>query len=145
MSTLILGLGNPNLKDDSIGIRIVEMLRGKVDADTDFLTTTSFDVIYKILGYDRVIIVDAIKTGKEPGTIHVLDVDELFVSYKFDGSHSLDLATSIKIGYEIFGDEMPKDIKIVAVEVEDVDFGCECSEKVKKSVSKVVEIIKSIL
>jgi len=145
MSTLILGLGNPNLKDDSIGIRIVEMLRGKVDADTDFLTTTCFDVIYRILGYDRVIIVDAIKTGKEPGTIHVLDVDELFVSYKFDGSHSLDLATSIKIGYEIFGDEMPKDIKIVAVEVEDVDFGYECSEKVKKSVSKVVEIIKSIL
>jgi len=141
MKTIILGIGNPFLKDDSVGIRVAEMLKGRVDADIEVLTTTDFDVIGKLLGYDKAIIVDGIKTGKEPGTVHVLSVDNLFVSYKFSGSHSLDLATSIKIGYELFGDEMPKEIKIVAIEVEDVDFGYECSESVKKAIPKAVEII----
>jgi len=141
MKTIILGIGNPVLKDDSVGIKVAEMLKGKVDADVDFLASTDFNVIGKILGYDRAIIVDAIKTGKEPGTIHVLNVNDLFVSYNFSGSHSLDLATSIKIGYEIFGDEMPKEIKIIAIEVEDVDFGYECSESVKNAIPKAVEMI----
>ncbi|WP_457548549.1 hydrogenase maturation protease [Archaeoglobus sp.] len=145
MKTIVIGIGNPYLSDDSVGLRVAEELKGKVEADVDFLTSTDFDVVGKILGYDRAIIVDAIKKIKEAGKIHILSVDDLFVSYKFTGSHSLDLATSIKIGYEIFGDEMPKDIKIVAIEVEKIDFGYECSEKVKDAIPKAVEIVKSLV
>ncbi len=145
MKTIVIGIGNPYLSDDSVGLRVAEELRGKVEADVDFLTSTDFDVVGKILGYDRAIIVDAIKKINEAGKIHILNVDDLFVSYKFSGSHSLDLATSIKIGYEIFGDEMPKDIKIVAIEVENIDFGYDCSEKVKEAIPRAVEIVKRLI
>ncbi len=145
MKTVIVGIGNPYLKDDSVGLRIAEELKGKVDADVEFLTTTDLDVVGKVLGYDRAIIVDAIKKVEEAGKVHVLDVDDLFITYHFSNSHSLDLATSIKIGYELFGDEMPKEIKIVAVEVEDVSFGYECTEEVRKAIPKAVEIIKSLI
>ncbi|ADB58594.1 hydrogenase maturation protease [Archaeoglobus profundus] len=145
MKTIVIGIGNPYLKDDSVGLRVAKELEGKVKANVDFLTSTDLDVVGKILGYDRAIIVDAIKKVEEAGKIHVLNVDDLFVSYKFSSSHSLDLATSIKIGYEIFRDEMPKDIRIVAIEVEDIDFGYECSKKVKEAIPKAVEIVKRLI
>jgi len=135
---IVIGLGNPILKDDSVGIKVVERL-GDVDADVE-IVTTCFDVVGKLLRYDKAVIVDAM-VGNKPGRIHVLNVDDLFVSYNVPGSHNLDLATSLKIGYEIFGDEMPREIKIVAIEVEDIDFGCKCSEEVEKAIPRAIEVV----
>lgn len=145
MKVIVIGIGNPFLKDDSVGLKVVEEVGKKLKVNVDFLTNTDFDVINKILGYDVAIIVDAIKKFNNVGNIHVFDVDDLFKGYKFSGTHSIDLATSIKIGYEIFHDEMPKYLKVVAIEVEDIDFGYECSEEVKEAISKAVEIIMDLI
>lgn len=145
MKVIVIGIGNPFLKDDSVGLRVAEEIKNRFDVDVDFLTNTDFDIINKILGYDLAIIIDAIKCKSQPGRIHILSVDDLFKGYNFSGTHSIDLATSIKIGYEIFDKEMPSDVKIVAVEVEDINFGYECSESVKKAIPKAVEVVENLL
>lgn len=145
MKVIVIGIGNPFLKDDSVGLRVAEEVGKKLRVDVDFLTNTDFDVINKILGYDVAIIVDAIKKFSNVGNVHVLSVDDLFKGYRFSGTHSIDLATSIKIGYEIFHDEMPKHLKIVAIEVEDINFGYDCSEEVKKAIPRAVEVIRDLI
>ncbi len=143
MKTIVVGIGNPILRDDSVGIKVVEELSRDVDVDTAILTTTNFEVLDKILGYDKAIIVDAIQTGNEPGTIYELSIDDVFVTYSFTNTHNLTLATTLKLGYVIFPEKMPKEIKLIAIEVEDVEnFGEECTPKVKEAIPKVVETIK---
>ncbi len=143
MKTIVVGIGNPILRDDSVGIKVVEELSRDVDVDTAILTTTNFEVLDKILGYDKAIIVDAIQTGNEPGTIYELSIDDIFVTYSFTNTHNLTLATTLKLGYVIFPEKMPKEIKLIAIEVEDVEnFGEECTPKVREAIPKVVEMIK---
>ncbi len=143
MKTIVVGIGNPILRDDSVGIKIVEMISKEIDVDTAILTATNFDVLDKILGYDRAIIVDAIRMGNEPGTIYELTIEDIFLTYSYTNTHNLTLATTLKLGYVIFPEKMPKEIKLIAVEVEDVEsFGEECTPKVKEAIPKVVEMIK---
>ena len=145
MRVIVVGIGNPIMGDDSVGIRVVEELKKEVEVDTAILTTTTFEVLDKIMGYDKAIIVDGIKSGNEPGTIYELTVDDVFYTYSFTNTHNLSLATTLKIGYLIFPEKMPKYIKLIAVEVENIDFGRDCSPKVKNAIPKVVEMIKKEL
>ncbi len=144
MRTIVVGIGNPVLRDDSVGIKVVEELKGVVD--TAVLTTTGFEVLDKILGYDRAIIVDAIRSGGEPGTIYELSVDDILITQSYTNSHNLNLATTLRLGYLIFPDRMPKEIRVIAIEVEDVEsFGEECTPKVREAIPKAVEMIRRML
>ncbi len=143
VKAIVVGIGNPILKDDSVGIKVVERIEG---VDTAVLTTTNFEVLDVIAGYELAIIVDAIKTGAEPGSIYVLSLGDILISRNYTNTHNLTLATTLKLGYEIFPERMPKDIKIVAIEVEDAEsFGEECTPKVREAIPKAVETIKTIL
>ena len=146
MKVKILGIGNPILRDDSVGIKIAERLEGEVDADIEILMTTDFEVIDKVLGYDKAIIVDAVKFGGEPGKIYEFTLDDIFTSYSIPGTHALSLGTTLKLGYIIFPEEMPKELKIFAIEVEDVEhFGKDCTPKVEQAIPEVINMIKEEL
>lgn len=144
MRTIVLGIGNPVLSDDSVGIKVAEHLEGLVD--TEILTTTDFKVLDKILGYDRAIIVDGVRLGNEPGTVLELNTDDLFFTCTFSGTHNLSLPTTLKIGYLVFGSDMPKIVKIIAVEVADTTtFGTECTPPVQAAIGKAVTRIKQYI
>lgn len=144
MKTIIVGIGNPNFSDDSVGLKIVEQFENI--ANTTMLMNTDFKVIDSILNYDRAIIVDGVKTGSEPGTIIELDPLNTFKNIYASGTHNITLFEVIRVGYTLFPDEMPKEIKIIGVEVEDVEtLSRECTSKVKEAIPKVVEMIKKYL
>ena len=67
MKTLVLGLGNTLLKDDGVAIRIIQSLEPTlasqgIEARTSNLSGLA--LIDEILGYERVIVVDAVKSGQ---------------------------------------------------------------------------------
>ncbi len=70
-STLILGLGNPLRGDDGIGPAVVEWLRSQgLPPGTLALDggTAGLDLVLTMMGYRRVLIVDAAELGGTPGT-----------------------------------------------------------------------------
>jgi len=143
MKRVIIGIGNPNFKDDGVGLKIVEHFEGDVDKVT--LLNIGFNLIDSLLGYDKAVIVDGVKTGKEPGSIIEFNVDfwgDVYAS----GTHNFSIFEIIRIGYSVFPDEMPKEIKIVGVEVEDVEtLSRECSPSVESAIPKAISIIKEYL
>ncbi len=143
MKSVIIGIGNPNFKDDGVGLKIVENFQGDVDKVT--LLNIGFNLIDSLLGYDKAVIVDGVKTGKEPGSIIEFDVDfwgDVYAS----GTHNFSIFEIIRIGYSVFPDEMPKEIKIIGVEVEDVEtLSRECSPAVESAIPKAMLIIKEYL
>ena len=124
--TLILGLGNPILGDDGVGIAIAREIKERWPSDPD----PSIDIIEAslagrflldlITGYERVIVADAIMTDENAaaGTVHTLSVDDLGAVVNPYASHALDLRTTVDLGKQL-GYEMPETIRIYAVEIKE--------------------------
>ncbi|MBU4255930.1 MAG: hydrogenase maturation protease [Candidatus Thermoplasmatota archaeon] len=141
MKTLILGIGNPVLGDDAVGIVVANKLNGKNLKNVDVETAnTTVDIISLISGYDRVFVVDAVKTKNgKAGEIHKLGSENLRQTMGHS-VHDIDLSTMLKTG-EKLGIKMPE-IIIYGVEVDNIDrFNEGLSKDVEAAVPTLVEKI----
>ncbi len=145
MKTLVLGLGNPILSDDGVGPRVARELEGKLDRGEATVTEASvagLNILDLLAGYDRAIIIDAIQTtGGKAGEIYWLD-PEAFNSTRYASSpHDVNFATALELGNKL-GLALPRQIDILAVEVEDVTtFSEKCSPKVEDAIPACVEAV----
>ena len=143
MKTIILGLGNPILTDDAIGFRIAQELKHKTsDLEVIEASEAGIALLDYVIGYDKLIIIDSIKTGKgKPGELYKLELEDLKPTMDFSSSHGVDIATAFKVG-EGLGYRMPKHVSIYAVEVRDnTTFGEKCTEEVEERIPFVVRQI----
>jgi hydrogenase maturation protease len=143
MKKIVVGIGNPNFTDDGVGLKIIEYLNGVVD--TVPLLNISFQIIDSILGYDKAVIVDGVKSGVEPGSILEFTTDYWGNIYA-SGTHNLSVFEILRIGYSLFPDEMPKEIKIIGIEVENVEtLSRQLTPKVVSAIPEAVALIKEYL
>ena len=143
MKTLILGIGNPILKDDGVGPRIVEDLRQHIiDPDVTLQETSlsGVNLMEMLIGFDRAIIIDAIQSGGKPGQIYRLTTQDFGVPQKDAFSeHNMSLFQSIELGKRL-ALHMPSQIVIIAVEAENVtDFEERLTLEVEKAIPGVVD------
>ncbi len=143
--TLVCGIGNPMLKDDRAGIEVAEQIeRMNINLDVEIIYGVGFEVNDKIMGYDRVFIIDAAKMGHTAGTILEVGVDDIFHDHLLASSHATTLGSTLKVGYDLFPDEMPGELKIFLIEAEDYfEFTKTCSPAVTVAIQKVVDTIVS--
>ncbi|MFQ6050827.1 MAG: hydrogenase maturation protease [Candidatus Hydrothermarchaeota archaeon] len=146
MKTLILGIGNPLLRDDGVGIHVIRKMRELNLPDNIYVSEASvagLDLLDFIIDYQRVIIVDAIKTEEgEPGEIYRLKPQELPKSQNIRSTHVLDLPTVLETGRILMEERMPEDIIIYAIEIEDcTTFDEKCTQKVEESIPRVIQLI----
>ncbi len=149
MRILVLGLGNELLGDDAVGLLVVRELR-KLISGVDFKESNLMGIklIDELIGYDVVFIIDSIKTGGEPGTVYVLDPDELKAgrapSPHYTGvPEALELARALGMG-------APLIVRIYAVEVRDpytirTGLSEELEKKLPEIVSKIGKMISEEL
>jgi hydrogenase maturation protease len=147
MRTLVIGVGNLLRTDDGVGIHIIKELNElHPDVDTVDAAMGSVEILEAMKGYDRVIIVDAIETGAEVGTIFSVNLtqgeDPPIIKY----SHGTDLITILRLGHQLYGEEMPKEIILLAIEAQDTTtIGDELTEKVQSAVKKTIKTILTLL
>ncbi len=143
MKTLILGLGNPILGDDALGLRVAALVRQRlppgsaIEVDEEYWG--GLRLMERLIGYDRAILVDAICTGTHaPGTILRLGPDDLPTQHTAS-SHDVNLPTALQMGRALHL-KIPDDIRIIAVEAANVlDFSEQCSPAVSAALPSVVE------
>ncbi len=145
MKTLVLGLGNPILTDDGVGIEVVRALKPRVDDPQVTLHESSLgglNLLDILVGYDRAIIVDAIQTRDgTTGDVYHLSSDDFEPCLHVSCAHDVDFATALELGRKI-GLRLPRDITIVAVEVQDVTtFGEKCTPVVQVAISTAVDMV----
>jgi len=147
MKTLVLGIGNPLLGDDGVGFHIAQELARQIKDENIDVEDTSVDglnLLELIIGYDRVIIIDAIMTkGGKVGEIYKLRPENLANTVHFITSpHNANLAIAIEIGRKILAEEMPEEIVVFAVGIKQVPkFTEEMTEKVRAAIPKAVNLI----
>ena len=143
MSTLVLGIGNPILTDDSVGIKIARELEerkpGVTVEQTDEAAIALLDLI---MDYDKLIIIDSIKTGQgEPGELYKLTLNDFKPNMDFISSHGMDIATAFEVGKSL-GCDMPRSVSIYAVEIKDnSNFSEQCTPEVAARIPSMVKQI----
>lgn len=147
--TLILGIGNPILRDDRIGHLLVKELRGHISSPNIELRETSLaglNLAELLAGFDSAIIIDAIQTGGTPGAVYCLKPDD-FGSPKVNQNdqHSMGLLSALELGKSL-GWPMPQDVTIVAIEAGDAGhFGDDLTPEVEKAIPVALEKIQELL
>ncbi len=149
--TLILGLGNPILTDDGVGLRVVRALRAQALPPGVLCAEAGIGglrLLETIAGYERIILVDAILTpGGRPGEICLLQPRDLRTSLHSGCAHDLSLTAALGFGRAL-GMNIPEDphIIIVAIQVEDVQtLGEKMTPAVEASVPRAVETVLRVL
>ena len=145
MKTIVLGLGNPILSDDAVGLRVVKELEGRVDQQEVTLIETSvagLGMLDFLTGYDRAIIIDSIQTvGGQAGQIYRLDPEALDFTRHAASPHDVNLATALELGKRLEL-SLPQQIIIFAIEVMDAStFSEECTPEVRRVIPACVEMI----
>lgn len=136
---LVLGLGNPILSDDAVGLRVVEALRKRRLKGVDARECFSDLDIFEGIDYDHVIFVDAVESGGEPGTVYEASLPQLGSKLS---THNFNLNL---IRYlESTEDSRPR-ITVLAVEVENIQTISEkCTPEVEGAISKILNIVETL-
>jgi len=143
--TLVIGVGNLLRCDDGAGIHVVNRLRDKAPhIDTEDAAMGSIEILEAMRGYEKVIVVDSVKTGAEPGTVFRVNVSGGDEPPAFGSSHGVDLVTTLRLGASLLPQEMPAEQIIIGIEVGNITtLSEECTPPVEAAVRLVVEEIIS--
>lgn len=145
MKTLVLGIGNPILTDDAVGILVVRSLKG-ISADIVEAPLGGLSILDHIQGYQRVIIADAVKKGDPPGTVSILKEDELKRALHASSSHDISFSEAVELGKILFPEEMPTQFVVVGIEVTDTETFSETpTEPVRKAIPRAADLIKTLV
>jgi hydrogenase maturation protease len=154
LKTLLLGMGNPILSDDAVGIRIAERLSQRLGPFEGLVVreeccTGGLELLEVVEGFDRLIVLDSIKTeGGRPGDWYHFDGTALRETMHLNNVHDANFATAMELGRQT-GVRVPDDadIHILAVEIaENLTFGDRLSPELEVAMPELVdEMHKEIL
>ncbi len=147
---LIIGLGNPIVADDAIGIHVARLLQLEFENHPRVTVTEAYAggirLMERMVGYETVIIIDAMTTGEcEPGTIRHLHLNDLMQTRNVTSTHDTPLPLALDLA-ALTGQRIPDTVLIWGIEASDVTtFTESLTPAVQQSVPKVVhEILVSI-
>lgn len=147
MRTLVLGIGNPILGDDGIGFHIAQELAKQIKDENIDVKDTSADglnLLELIMGYDKLIVIDAIMTEDEKvGEIYRLKPENTGKPASLTVSpHHSNLATTIEIGKKLFAEEIPEEIIVFGISTQEVARVTEeITAKVKEAIPRVINLV----
>jgi len=158
MHAVVIGIGNPLLADDAVGLKAAAALRQKIAENHRLAEQVSIKELYsrglpllEAMGQGKkCFLIDALVNGcGNPGNIHrfysIEDMAGIWGKYKTSSTHLMDLETLWELG-KITGMALPEKIKIWGIEVAEVNvFHENLSAEVNKAMHTVVEEIISTL
>ncbi len=142
---LILGMGNPILTDDRVGLEVARALHERLPEGTaEFVEAYlgGVELLNILEGWERVVIIDAVEPGRqEPGELKEIPLEDLASQYAPITPHNAGLVHCLGMG-RACGMEMPEDLVVFTIGVlESFVFSESCTEEVAKSIPGNVERI----
>jgi hydrogenase maturation protease len=126
----VIGIGNLLLGDEGAGIHAIRALRERY----------SLDLLPYVEGLDKLLIVDAANLGEPPGTIRLMEGDNVrrFLDTKFS-VHQIGLPDML-FAAEL-QDILPPEVCIVGIQPAVIETGLEMSEALTRSFGALLDAI----
>jgi hydrogenase maturation protease len=150
LKTAILGFGNPVRSDDAIGTYVVNELQkhlaDREDISVFDMGTSAFEVLFKLKGHQRIIIVDSVINSNEPdGSLFRLPASAIKAQIQEDPLvflHGMKWDQALSYAKKMMGDEFPEDtIHVYLVAISDTEINMELSDEVKTAGDKLITTI----
>ncbi|CAA6606142.1 Hydrogenase maturation protease family protein [Rhodospirillaceae bacterium LM-1] len=145
---LIIGIGNEFRRDDSAGLLVAARIEARNLPGVEVLTHhgegTGLMSLWQ--GRSLVVVVDAVSSGQDCGTLHVVNTrcEPIPSGWTLFSSHAFGLAEAVELARDL--GELPQSLWIVGVEGKDFSHGQELSPAVahalENAVTKVIELVR---
>lgn len=143
--TVIIGMGNPLLSDDGVGIAVAhavaERMKGRMSLAVTELHTGGIRLMEAMAGFRRAVVVDAMLSGALPGTVLSFDPAGFVTTKNTFSSHDTDFATAFDLGL-MAGISLPEQVSFWGIEAREFDlFGESFTDEVAAALPGAVDKI----
>ncbi len=149
-SKIVIGLGNPLMTDEGIGVRLVQLLAQKYDHkelpgcdNIEFYDggTGGMNLLYKIENREKVILIDCAKMGETPGTLRRFTPDQVRTIKQLGhfSLHEIDILKLLDLAAQL--DAAPKEVVIFGIEPASLELGSELSPLLKNQLDDYLKAI----
>lgn len=141
-TTLVLGVGNLVMSDDGIGVVVVQRLQREYRLPPQVSVmdggTLGLDILPRLEGIERLIVVDALETGKVPGSCVRLVGDEIPLALETKLSpHQMGLKDLLTVSL-LLG-HAPREMVLIGVQPECIEMGTELTSAVEAQVETMLQ------
>ena len=141
MSILVLGLGNALMTDDAFGYRMIEALqeRFRFPAAVAVLDggTLGLDLLPRLEGIERLLVIDALEMGARPGTVFRLEGEEVPRAFASKLSvHQMGLQDLLAVA-ELQG-HLPTELVVWGVQPGSIEMGLELTPPVVAAIEEAI-------
>lgn len=141
--TLVLGIGNILLRDEGVGVRVIEAMRRlPLGEDIECIDggTSGADLVDELADRPKVIVIDAAKGDAAPGTVFRFGADDLMQGADHALSlHEFGLLETLMAARHLGC--APREVVIFGVQPKEVHAGLELSSEVAGVLPKVIELV----
>jgi len=146
---VVLGLGNPLMADEGIGVCLVERLAESAGdyPDVDFIDagTGGLSVLYKLEGRRKAIFIDCAYMGEAPGSIRRFTPDEArsVKVLAHQSLHEADLLRIIDMARQL--GQAPEEVVIFGIQPQLIEFSMGLSPALASRIPEYLAVIRQEL
>jgi hydrogenase maturation protease len=140
---IVLGVGNILLSDEGIGVHVAnELMKMDLPPEVSVVEggTDGFRLLNVITEADRLIVIDSVKGGAEPGSIYRFDINEVRnCPPGFTTSlHQIGILEVINLS-ELVGKK--PHTTVIGVEPKSLEMSLELSPEIKAKIPRIIELV----
>ena len=147
---VVIGLGQELRADDAVGLEVVRRWQQQYPQTAassllrvEISSLPGLQLLDLLEGADAAILVDALQSGRPPGTILHLDHDALAASETSPSAHGWGVAETLALAEQL-GTSLPE-IILLAIEGESVAMGPGISATVEAALPEAVERLQDLV
>jgi hydrogenase maturation protease len=142
---VVLGTGNELFKDEGVGVHVARILQTQQslsDAGVEVIDIgTSPDIWHLLDDVDKLVIIDAVRGGCEPGAIYRFTPEQIVAEKGLVTSiHQMGILENLSL-MALTGCK-PEETVIIGVEPFEIGPGLEPCPELKKRIPKIIETVK---
>ena len=155
--TVVIGIGAPMRRDDALGVDVAEALSspGGIVGDAVDVVSMSGEpsqLVAAWQGRSLAVVVDAVRAGDTPGTLHLVPVltngqpagsDSVLSARSAWSSHATGLTEAVELGRAVGA--VPDNLVVLGLEPDDVGLGDGLSDVVRDALPTLLAAVRDVV
>jgi hydrogenase maturation protease len=139
---IVAGLGNELLRDDGVGVHLTRKLAENPPSGVTIIEagTAVWHLVDVIKDGEYLLTIDAMLTGRPPGTVVTLCGKDMQTIQRHNGAHGLGLTEALALN-----NIHPAEIAVVGIEPAEITYGTTLTEVVTQALPYAEEAVRQIV
>ena len=137
--------------DDAVGVLAVDTWQTQYpdtanlpEVQVEITELPGLDLLELLSGAEYALIVDALKSGRPAGEIHILDEQVISAFEPGTGSaHGWGVAETIQLGHKLGRADLPRSLMIMGITAQQFEIGSSLSPEIMENLPNIIDEIEN--